>query len=63
MLVLKSETMIPVATSVTLKNKNNATMQDKDIGFPIKSINDIKGRKTGKLFWNWSQVNSKCNLN
>ena len=54
MVVLKSETMIPVATSVTLKNKNNATMKDKDIDFPIKSINDTEGRKTGKLFWNWS---------
>ena len=50
MVVLTSETMIPVATSVTLKNKNNATMKDKDIDFPIKSINDTEGRKTGKLF-------------
>ena len=50
MVVLKSETMILVATSVTLKNKNSATMQDKDIGFPIKSINDTEGRRTGKLF-------------
>lgn len=50
MVVLKPETVFPVATSVTLKNKDDTTMQDKDICFLINSIDDIKGRKLGKVF-------------